>query len=1085
MFERNDSEKLINSLESLTYRDRILAVIELGRKAKNDPEKVSLIDNLQQGNYYERLLALYSCYGSYNGDRVLAATKDSSRSLRNKAIDLITVVGNDEKAVAAVESLNYKQCRTLFKYLRKRNRLSVIDRCLEKLIARQDSQLDKLLPYGTADLVNRYLDKILERAGIDEWHNLVRLHPEIALDALQRYAEQSIGKDWRLVWYFNRIIPRLSELYPDRVLSLVNSLIEHPVFSSLRWQNLVFYRPVESAQLALKLEDKANIKLDSVAHKLPQDLLIELINRQPQTVNSYARWLPKLKPEQRSQIYNQCNLSWRDGDGCLPIHLVKLFPTEIREKAARYHLDLPILQTRPTQRLPYAAYLPWDEAWLVIQPYLRNPDPDLRILALTTIIDATKYQRSHLPELLKVICDRRNEQDPVRLAMLSGLASLPPSIWQQEHLADLDTILNDALKAADLSQVTGNHAESLILSILPFHPQWSAKWLAKLIQVRGEVQFYDLESRLNDSQVRQLAPVLLPVFKAWATREREWSLIRAASSFGKRLAAFDGLVDILERLLIDTPSTYHANWILTILREHRRDRLAFLIPQLLKKDKSWFTQSVVRNYLHNFRQDLLTPYLGQTAYRGKFATGKTRFVLFFHGGYSRWTYKQQLIYGKSLEGLTRDDKRDTPAVWSALEELALLPAIEPTRLIELASLENNQEAIRDRALRALARLDSGQGVPVLVSALDDTRARIAIYALRKCLVEMPVDNAVAILQQVDSNKVTVNKEIIRLLGDLDSPIAYQELKAKTSQDCHRDVRIASLRALWLHLELDETWLTLEQAALDPDESIATMVGRTPGDRLSDRTQAKLISLLVTLLDRPEPTLRLAILQRCDRLPVRDTAKILLPQLLKSLNSDYLDETKAAANAIFATYRDANAMPTASFAIANTIEQIMSNRRSLDLVMSSLQSRLSGYDRDLLPIVREILSVLAIDPLTVSLQIKLAVAALPWNELAEFFIELNQRGELHADALVVAESSILHTYHRHDCDRLQDLESTLAMSADEKLRRLALAALITQTSSRFGWNRDKVTRLIAYRQDTSNLVAAAAQFIFPPDIIAEE
>ena len=93
-------------------------------------------------------------------------------------------------------------------------------------------------------------------------------------------------------------------------------------------------------------------------------------------------------------------------------------------------------------------------------------------------------------------------------------------------------------------------------------------------------------------------------------------------------------------------------------------------------------------------------------------------------------------------------------------------------------MENPKEAIRDRALRALARLDSGQGVPVLVSALDDTRARIAIYALRKCLLEMPVDNAVSILQQVDSNKVTVNKEIVRLLGDLDSPSAYQELRGK-------------------------------------------------------------------------------------------------------------------------------------------------------------------------------------------------------------------------------------------------------------------------------------------------------------------
>ena len=298
---------------------------------------------------------------------------------------------------------------------------------------------------------------------------------------------------------------------------------------------------------------------------------------------------------------------------------------------------------------------------------------------------------------------------------------------------------------------------------------------------------------------------------------------------------------------------------------------------------------------------------------------------------------------------------------------------------------------------------------------------------------MPVENAVTILTNVTTEKVTVNKEIVRLLGDLDSDAAYRELVAKTSQDLHRDVRIASLRALWEHLEREETWTTLEQAALDPDEAVATMVGRTPGDRLSDKAQTKLVSLLVTLLNRPESTLRLTILQRCYRLPVRDSDRILLPQLLKSLSSNP-DEVKAAANAIFATYTDAEA-------IAQTIERIISQRRNLEIVMSSLQYRLSGYGKDRRSIIKAVLPVLASDPITVSWQIKLAVASLDWNELEEFLIGLNNRGELHPDALVVAESAILHTYHRPDIDRLPNLETNLAKSEDEKLRRLALSALI--------------------------------------------
>ena len=143
----------------------------------------------------------------------------------------------------------------------------------------------------------------------------------------------------------------------------------------------------------------------------------------------------------------------------------------------------------------------------------------------------------------------------------------------------------------------------------------------------------------------------------------------------------------------------------------------------------------------------------QTAYQGRFSTGKTRFVPFFHGGYSRWIDKQQEIFAGSLANLTRDDKRDNPAVWRAIEQ---------TRLFELASLQNPRSAIRDRALYALSRLDGGQGVPILLSALDDVRARIAIYALRRCLMEMPVDSAVFILKNAPRSKVTVAKEIVRL-----------------------------------------------------------------------------------------------------------------------------------------------------------------------------------------------------------------------------------------------------------------------------------------------------------------------------------
>lgn len=57
-------------------------------------------------------------------------------------------------------------------------------------------------------------------------------------------------------------------------------------------------------------------------------------------------------------------------------------------------------------------------------------------------------------------------------------------------------------------------------------------------------------------------------------------------------------------------------------------------------------------------------------------------------------------------------------------------------------------------------------MPTLIEAMNDDRARIAIYALRRSLLEMPVSRALLLLRAVPLEKVTVAKEVVRLLGEL-------------------------------------------------------------------------------------------------------------------------------------------------------------------------------------------------------------------------------------------------------------------------------------------------------------------------------
>src|SRR5262249_5203746 len=150
-----------------------------------------------------------------------------------------------------------------------------------------------------------------------------------------------------------------------------------------------------------------------------------------------------------------------------------------------------------------------------------------------------------------------------------------------------------------------------------------------------------------------------------------------------------------------------------------------------------------------------------------------------------------------------------------------------------------------------------------------------------------------LLREVPLRKVTVAKETLRLAGEFGGPAAFGWLEELDRKDLHRDVRIALLRALWDHLERPAAWAILNRAAAEPDGRLLTGVLRIPGDSLSAAARARLIELLVGLARHPEPTVRLAVLQRFAELPVPDPQRRLIDLALTLLASPLPDERAAA------------------------------------------------------------------------------------------------------------------------------------------------------------------------------------------------
>ncbi len=147
------------------------------------------------------------------------------------------------------------------------------------------------------------------------------------------------------------------------------------------------------------------------------------------------------------------------------------------------------------------------------------------------------------------------------------------------------------------------------------------------------------------------------------------------------------------------------------------------------------------------------------------------------------------------------------------------------------------------------------------------------------------------------HKVTVAKEVIRLLGEVRADAAYDHLLWLDGTPLHRDVRIALLRSHWDHLDREPTWAVFARAVEAPDWVMASRIGDIPADRLSRASDRRLSALLGRVLDRPEPEARIDLLRRAALLAVSDPDRTFLAAAASRLVSVYDDEVEAAVQAM--------------------------------------------------------------------------------------------------------------------------------------------------------------------------------------------
>ncbi|MCP3141626.1 hypothetical protein [Pyxidicoccus xibeiensis] len=506
----------------------------------------------------------------------------------------------------------------------------------------------------------------------------------------------------------------------------------------------------------------------------------------------------------------------------------------------------------------------------------------------------------------------------------------------------------------------------------------------------------------------------------------------------------------------------------TVLRERAWAAFDRFLPALLKADASVVCFPVVHQYLHQRRQDLLTPYLGAPVITGRFATGKSGWLLTFDGGYFRWTAQQCATYSHAVGRMFEDRERDTPTLLWAAATLAALDWAPMDGLCALA--DDSRLAVQEKAIRVMARCDQGQGVPTLLRCLEDARARIAIYGLRRAFNGMPPSRVLSLLATVPLTKVTVAKEVVRLLGELRADAAYERLLELDGLSLHRDVRIAMLRALWDHLDREPTWAVFARAVEGTDWVMASRLGDIPADRLTAASDLKLSALLGRVLARPEPEARIDLLRRAAYLAVKDAERTFLNACGARLASPYDDEVSAAMQAVLhrSNERDLERLE-------GMLASVAPDRRALSVALGQLLGLNVKSRASYMQAAGAAERVLSRDSRLAPLRVRCAAAALTSLELAARLALMGEAGHLHADALEACRNVV----NGLPVGELEAVEERLSTSASAEARRVAVWCLVRDSAPGRGWTPERLARLARLQEDASPLVSGAAQAVFPP------
>ncbi|MFE9873202.1 hypothetical protein ACFYON_21470 [Micromonospora sp. NPDC005686] len=824
---------LLTSLDPLSHRDRTRRLVAWARTA---PDRAQVCADLRERGTYERRLALLAALATQDTDAVLAATHDPEPSIGATALNAAVRAG---VTPADLTDRPANARRRVYRGLRRRPAPAVADALIIGVRERfGDHEAAALLPACGPETVRTLLPD-LEHALNPE--RLMRWHAGIVLARTGERLAAAPPESRRRIWTEvagavlrgdpARALDLLDEYAPEE--SLPGPLVAYGRLATHDARRVVrlLTSPGRATWLARIVLPRA--LLGRLA-ALPVDDLIPLAARLREHDRALAALLRAVAPSRRAELYHGA-LADTDTTALLPgAEVMEVLPAPVQAREATRVLVLPSVREREEQVRFWSAYLPWPAASASASAALRSGDADERADGWRLLVAAAR--RSRDPRTVAQVVVRlgrlRNEQDPVRAAALTALATVAP-LLTATSAAGLTGLTTDAVDARDTSAATTTALSRLSVDVLTHHVdvpelvEWALLTIDVVSSDATVPVLRRLDTVLRHGQERVVFDRLRGRIEGGMARGRYGLLFALTEALGRRAWRLPELQDMLRRAIgPDTlPSVARAAVELWLADPRTRSRR---VAEVLDVDASAVAIHGVWTTVCASRTDLLDRALDRPP-RGRFVERGLRWVPDTAPYAQRWLPRQQERFVALQARVVADSGQ---RVWRRAGAIRAAAGAGPAgRELVLRHLDASQVPVAEAALGALVWTDRpDEAFPVLLRYADGERARVALYAAGRAARYVPPARLAELLGGVltGAAKVTSRKEAARLLARYTHTDVMVTLGAAyTDPDTHRDVRAAIVSAARQRLGSEAAWAVLRAAVHASREERRAVLGAFP------------------------------------------------------------------------------------------------------------------------------------------------------------------------------------------------------------------------------------------------------------------